>query len=282
MLTCDLRGGLGNQLFQIFATISCAIENKIPFGFLYSETLGGNGSILRYTYWNNFLGSLKPFLFKTMPINTLGFKEEGFHYKPIVKLPEITESMNFQKIVLMGYFQSYKYFEKYFQHISRLIHLDEQQNKYRSEHTSQAISLHFRLGDYKNLGYFHPIMSVDYYKNSLQHIIDTTNKKDHQIIYFYEKADYDDIMRSVQQLQEAFPDCVFQDADPTSELADWEQLLKMSCCQHNIIANSSFSWFGAYFNSNLDKIVCYPKKWFCGHGEHIITDDLFPPTWKGV
>jgi hypothetical protein len=56
----------------------------------------------------------------------------------------------------------------------------------------------------------------------------------------------------------------------------------MSFCKHNIIANSSFSWFGAYFNPNQDKIVCYPKQWFCGHGEHINTRDLFPPDWLKI
>jgi len=99
MITCDLRGGLGNQLFQIFATISYAIEHdNIPFGFLDRETLGGNGSILRYTYWNNFLSSLKPFLFKTMPINTLSFKEEGFQYNPVPAPPPQYPSQEIQKI----------------------------------------------------------------------------------------------------------------------------------------------------------------------------------------
>jgi hypothetical protein len=52
----------------------------------------------------------------------------------------------------------------------------------------------------------------------------------------------------------------------------------MSCCHHNIIANSSFSWWGAYFNSYIDKMVFYPSKWF---GDTIKNDtrDLCPPEW---
>ena len=62
-----------------------------------------------------------------------------------------------------------------------------------------------------------------------------------------------------------------------AQLQDWEQMLLMSCCEHHIIANSTFSWWGAYLNMNPDKIVCYPKKWF--NSESHNTDDLFPEEW---
>ena len=64
MNSCRLQGGLGNQLFQIFTTISYAIENSKPFFFLNNFQLGNgsNGSTIRYTYWNTFLSALYPFL----------------------------------------------------------------------------------------------------------------------------------------------------------------------------------------------------------------------------
>ena len=55
----------------------------------------------------------------------------------------------------------------------------------------------------------------------------------------------------------------------------------MSCCQHNIIANSTFSWWGAYFNSNNNKIVCYPDTWFQPSVIHN-TKDLFPDEWNKI
>jgi hypothetical protein len=65
------------------------------------------------------------------------------------------------------------------------------------------------------------------------------------------------------------------------DLEDWEQLLMMSSCGHNIIANSTFSWWGAYLNSNPDKIVCYPETWFGPKAQHD-TLDLFPEDWIKV
>ena len=55
----------------------------------------------------------------------------------------------------------------------------------------------------------------------------------------------------------------------------------MSNCQHNIIANSTFSWWGAFLNSNNKKIICYPKKWFGITVKHN-TNDLFPSNWEKI
>ena len=88
-----------------------------------------------------------------------------------------------------------------------------------------------------------------------------------------------DVSKIVMHLVSKFPQYTFTRA--SNLLADWEQLLLMGCCSHNIIANSSFSWWGAFFNSNKEKIVCYPSVWFgatVGHN----TSDLCPPSWAKI
>jgi hypothetical protein len=269
MITCDLRGGLGNQLFQIFTTIAYALENKETFGFLKQDFLGGNSSLKRVTYWNTFLKSLRFFLFQNPPENVYGIKEQGFHYNPLPRC-------HADNVLLIGYFQSYKYFDKYKETIFKLIRLEKFKNDTKFQGNEECISMHFRLGDYKHLGHFHPIMDIDYYKNALSYILqkDTTAKK---VLYFCEEEDNVDVIEKIDRLKSIFPECLFEKADDA--LIDYDQMILMSCCKHNIIANSSFSWFGSYFNENNEKIVCYPKTWFCGLGSELNTNDICPENW---
>ena len=275
MITCNLMGGLGNQLFQIFATIAYSIRVKQPFRFLYTDFLGK-----RQTYWNTFLLSLKGFT-TTVPLdNSVTLKERGFGYN---ELP-ILQNIEYQNVSLYGYFQSYKYFDSHYETLCKIIRLDNQKNKIKQKYLhaydcDKLISMHFRLGDYKMLPDYHPIMTYKYYFNCIQHIISTTNSQELHILYFCEKDDNTVVHKTIKMLSVAFPVCKFIKAVDT--ITDWEQLLMMSCCHHNIIANSTFSWWGAYFNRYTDKIVCYPSVWF-GPKNPVSTADLFPISWNKI
>ncbi len=75
-------------------------------------------------------------------------------------------------------------------------------------------------------------------------------------MYFCEEQDINMVNNIIIKLKQFFPELIFTKID--SKYLDGEQLLIMSLCQHNIIANSSFSWWGAYFNQNKEKKVYYP------------------------
>ena len=271
MISCNLQGGLGNQLFQIFATISLSIDNNKKFSFSNQKNLGN-----RNTYWSNLLISLSDNLTLDSEINKLNkYTEPNFNYNEI-----LNKEVNY----LDGYFASYKYFEKNFKQICNLINLDfnkqQVKDKYLPNVDKQLVSLHFRMGDYKNLPNHHPIMPIEYYEKSIQYIISQLNSE-LTFLYFCEKEDNDyinDVIISL--LQKKFSNCIFIKVN--DDIEDWEQMIIMSNCHHNIIANSTFSWWGAYFNTNYNKIVCYPTLWLGQAYNHDNLSDLCPNTWVPV
>jgi hypothetical protein len=140
---------------------------------------------------------------------------------------------------------------------------------------NDKISIHFRIGDYKKLSKVYEILGVDYYINSLNMIKDVK-----KVIYFYDdsdKEDNDTINGMISELNGRFSDIEFIDSKKYG-LKDWEELLLMSCCKYNIIANSSFSWWAGYFNFG-GKVYC-PNKWFSNKTMNI--KDLYPPYWVKI
>ena len=287
MITCILTGGLGNQLFQIFNTMAVSIELKEKFMFP-NNLYGGTRTL---TYWDTLLKELKSSIM-TIPLNSLKmplYKEVGFKYNKIQLSSNMVKKNG--GIVLYGYYQSYKYFENTYEKIAKYIKLDEQRKivreTYFADNNIDTISLHFRMGDYKELPDYHPITDTEYYIKSIGFILDKIKYKDDAnrpvtILYFYEKEDAADVLTKIELIKKEYPFVEFKCADSDSQTEDWQQLLLMSCCQHNIIANSTFSWWGAYFNNNPQKIVCYPGEWFGVNLKSHDISDMCPGAWHKI
>jgi hypothetical protein len=262
--SCDLKGGLGNQIFQIFATISYAFDHDINFSFMWNNKSNGG----RSTYWINFFVHLQPYLVASLPLS-IRYIEPCFSYR---QLPQSHANMVFD-----GYFQSEKYFKNHYDKICDLIRLEDMKQVVKEKAVSlclpleNTVSIHFRRGDYKNLTHFHPLMDQSFYLPALSAV----SNKVKNVLYFCEEEDVIDVNKMVVDLQHIFSELSFTLCPVT--LCDWEQLLLMSLCTHNIIANSSFSWWGAYFNSNPDKIIVRPSLWF--NSKDMDTSDLCPPSW---
>lgn len=280
MLTCNLMGGLGNQIFQIFATISYAIKSKNRFQFLNLTTLGAGSTTVRYTFWESFFSNMKPFLISELPQPIHVIREKGFPYNEL----SVREMVN-RNVMIYGYFQSYKYFQENYAMIYRILNIDKMKNdivnnlNLSSEYLENTVSMHFRIGDYKKIQDFHPLATYDFYERSLLYMQISKPNSNFTVLYFCEDCDIDDVLIIINKLTTNYPMYTFTRG--TNTLEDWQQMLLMSCCHHNIIANSSFSWWSAYLNLNKDKIVCYPSVWF-GKVANNDTRDLCPPDWIRV
>jgi hypothetical protein len=276
-LSVYIQGGLGNQLFQIFALISASLKHKIPFKIPYYEQT--SAGLQRPTYWSNFLKSLLPFTSKEIAVSSR-YNEQHFNYKP---LPVAATN-----VMYVGYFQSEKYFVDTYDQICRFIKLSESKEQVREKWGNSHlmpgkinVSLHFRLGDYKNIQDCHPLVTDAYYIGALNHIIGELKTTNVNIVCFYEKDDITIAKTRINEIRSHFPvELTFTHCDHST--CDWEQLVLMSLCDHNIIANSSFSWWGAYFNHNPSKIVTYPSVWFGTKMAHLNTSDLYPIKWVKI
>ena len=260
-------GGLGNQLFEIINALACSIKYNKSIYFVNVENSSG-----RQTYWNSIFDQLKLLLLDNYILNSFIINELDFTYNEII-IDDIHKN-----IILNGYFQSYKYFDKYYNLIYNILNIENKKKQLYNElnNIHNTISLHFRLGDYKNSKDF-PVLPLTYYINSLNYIKSINININYTIIYFNEEEDNDIINLNILKLKELFKNFTFIQCN--NKLHDWGQLLLMSNCIYNIIANSTFSWWGAYFNNNSNKIVCYPSLWCAGGLDPTKTKDLFPPEW---
>ena len=275
-------GGLGNQLFMIFNGVSFAMDNNIDYKILslVNKTYSGTE-----TYWNTLLDAFKE-KYGLVSEHLETYMEPYHHYVPI---PSTISEQNY---IIQGYFQSYKYFENNYDKFKQIMQLQQKIENVRNKYISilndgkKTIAMHFRLGDYLGLQMYHYVQRPEYYVNALlqfeKDIQDKNeNMHDYKILYFYEQKDAYLIAQYIHFIKNTTRfNCNFVPID--CNIPDWEQMLLMASCDHLIIANSTFSWWGAYFNENTQKQVYYPSIWFGPAYSDKNTNDMFPDTWKMI
>lgn len=284
-------GGLGNQMFQYAAARALALDKNtwvyLDPSFLYEDAKGRwtqreyelNVFNIKYKFERsgriNFLRSLntKSYMKKMSESGLWPFPYRNF-YQPDNKYhPEIKSCP--KNTYLHGYFQS----EKYFIHHEALIRKDfeftesptekntEALNKIRN---SNAVSVHVRRGDYVSLAAasaFHGLMGVEYYSAAAKVISDKTRMP----LTFFIFSDDPQWCKENLKLEGEM-----HFIDWNSGKSSYEDMRLMSNCKHHIIANSSFSWWGAWLNPSKDKIVIAPKQWFNDSSDQT---DIIPAAW---
>lgn len=285
-----LHGGLGNQLFQYAAARRLSLFHGTELKLDPSHFVHRSYSLHPFSIQENF-ATLEEVTC------TKGERRQGLHGY-VLKLKERSKPyyhrsifserylrpydpniLKTQKdVYLDGYWQS----EKYFQDISDVIRREftvrfpfDSLNKKIAEEIKQceSVSVHVRRGDYvtsaaKNR--FHGTCSLDYYATCVRLVAEEV--KDPHFFVFS-----DDPQWVTENIHFNYPTRYVTHNDATKH---YEDLRLMMLCKHNVIANSSFSWWGAWLNSNPDKIVLAPSKWF--NEAALDTRDLLPDSWVKI
>jgi Glycosyl transferase family 11 len=285
MITFYSQGGLGNQLFQYAAARSLAysLDKELvldPYWFKHprpGETVRSleltnyrvklrianideqrRWKFLR-TRWARYLGPL-------MPMQAV--REQGYAYNE-----------SFGRIVddsyLVGAWQS----ERYFRNIREVL-LDEltpiqapsirDAELLRTMQACDSICVHVRRGDYvssNSASAYHGVCSLDYYERAINHVVSQVRKP--SLFIFSDDPDW-----TREHLRTQHPSHYITHNSPDDAFQD---LRLMSHCKHHVIANSSFSWWGAWLSTSPGQIVVAPEKWFSVSRP---TPDLLPPEWK--
>lgn len=234
--------GLGNQLFQIAATIGIAKAHNREW---------------KFSYWNNnkyFKNTLPSFIRDGRDnCQEVYVKEQSFDYAPIV-LPDT------RGVILDGYFQSPKYFENSEQEIKKAFEIkDELVNEvkevlYANKHyLGYTCSISVRRGDYVRLQHIHPLQPDEYWHNA-QKIIEYGHAIDTYVVF---SDDIEWCKQNKHLFNKTGKRVIF-----FSGRTQIDDFIGITLCKTNIITNSTFSWWGAWLNKNPDKWVVMPRLWF--------------------
>lgn len=262
MICSQLDGRMGNNMFQIAAGASLAAELSTPFNAYI-----GRDYIIPGTYnckFVEYVNALKNNIFRNVPFtnqlpdDNIPYTEVMFHYVPLPRVANMT---------LYGYFQTEKYFNNEVVH--RLFDYPELEIKLKDKYVDilalNPTSIHVRRGDYIYWQDKHPLQPMCYYQKAMDII-----GSDKEFI-----VTSDDIKWCKNNFKGDNIHFI-EDANPV------ETLYLQSLCENNIIANSSFSWWGAWLNKNANKQVIAPKLWFGNSLSFHDTKDLIPEGWLKI
>ncbi|MBK5652357.1 MAG: alpha-1,2-fucosyltransferase, partial [Rhizobium sp.] len=301
VITVSLIGGLGNQMFQYAAGKALAERHGVPLvldlsGFrdyavrsylldrLHVPEAGG--ALGQAESFQKFAARFARAKWKGRIDRLLGqvglpkivassqeYREPHFHYDPAF------EALG-PSAVLFGYFQSERYFGSISESLSDWFSAREPFGDTaadmlaRIETSPLAISVHVRRGDYLNPGTaeFHGILGESYYRQALGRLERLCGQDSELFVFSDDPPAAEKVLDFASRSR-----LVHVRGDPERP---WEDMALMARCHHHIIANSSFSWWGAWLNRSPHKHVVAPRAWFApAELEKTNTADLYPAEW---
>lgn len=296
MIIVNIKNGLGNQMFQY------AFGKMLEWRYgveVYFDLLREDISEPLITDLDVF--SIEPILeFKPAsrkvfePFSVRQYRDNKqyikyvyyklrrkYHFNKLITEPcasqymELIESLNVnKKYYFLGFWQNPRYFEGFESRIRSFFvpvdvsvyQLPVAKEIIASEY--DTISLHFRRGDYLTSGFIEPI-SLAYYYNAIKLISEKLNNP-----FFYIFTDEPEWVETNFTMQ--FPHKL---VTGNTGKDSYKDILLMSKCKNHIMANSSFSWWGAWLDENPDKIVIAPKKWYATVDRDKYALEITPKEW---
>jgi len=273
MIIIHLRGGLGNQMFQ-YALYCSFVERGIPAfldlshykngvstrGYELEKVFGIKAPVV--SFWAKLAGKLHWKLFHRF--YKTAYKETdnhfGFYDQQITAL---------HSAYLKGYWQSEKYFTNATESVKSAFSFtdpgDEENKRLLGQvKSSLSVGIHIRRGDYAGSS-DNLMLPLSYYRQAIDFVKDTI---DNPVFFVFS----DDAVWAAQNLD--LPNAVFVNHNRGNN--SYRDMQLMSHCSHNIIANSSFSWWAAWLNRNENKLVIAPSKWITWMEG---TRDIIPAAW---
>jgi hypothetical protein len=258
-------GGIGNVLFKLSVAISTSIDNQVNYMFsteflrpISNECPKAGHDPDYQVYEDNLLRNIQ-FIDKLPGTYRVHKEPYTFNYSQI-------NYFKGENLLLEGYFQSEKYF---INNKNYIINLFKATNEIKNiilkkiPNICNSISIHIRRGDYLLSSDYHPQLPLEYYMSAINLL---GNDKNYLI--------FSDDLEGVKKIFDSIPNKEFISLDE-----DYLELYAMSMCEHNIICNSTFGWWGAYLNENINKIVIGPSLWFGPQASHLNSSDILPNDW---
>ena len=290
MIIVELQGGLGNQMFQYAFGKSLAIKLNTPLYFDIScfELENEKSDKMRpyqldlfnlpikFAKKNIINQFLNPSKFQR-GLNKFGFLKKTY-YKEYSFLFDPKVNIQSPSVYFGGYWQSEKYFAtsdsiKQALNFKKSLNYESEMLKLEILQKENSVSIHVRRGDYilsPESIQFHGTCTIDYYKSAINLIREYVNKP---FFYFFS----DEPKWVEQNIVSGLTNYTIVKHNQGAD--SWQDMALMSKCKHHIIANSSFSWWGAWLNTSPNKIVIAPKNWFAKPDLNQQSETLIPENW---
>lgn len=286
MIITQLTGGLGNQMFQYAFGYCLAKKNDTKLKYVFDNFNHVTSrqlelEVFQITGKQAIAEDIKRIYLDKIKISkiiSIFTKKQKYIFQEKKQFFQSTNLTIPNDSYVTGYWQSEKYFLDFSDQIKKEFTFKNLLSKKNREiletiNQNNSVGVHIRRGDYisnkKTYGY-HGVCGLDYYQSAIEKI---TNKISSPVFYFF-SDDPAWVKENFKTIKNSYY------IDWNTGINSYCDMQLMSLCKHNIIANSSFSWWGAWLNNNKSKIVITPKKWFAKNNAN--TKDLIPETWLQI